>query len=232
MSVYAGPEIVNANLVFHIDFNNSKSITGNVVTDMGSRSIPVTLINASNNTLVVANGYAEFTSASESTQSTYYSIANTYFNTIKNEITMECCIWASDVPTGGNRVVSTRISETGDFLGFNMSATGIGVEITSNNAWRTTSFGIANSTNNWVHVTQTTSNSANVTITYVNASNVGAIAIPGELSNGGGFLLGKGFYGGDRYPKGRVAYLKVYDKVLTPQEIKQNFNAMRGRFGI
>lgn len=226
------PRVVTDGLVFYIDFANPKSVTGNVVNDMCPRNITVTLTNASNNTLVVANGYAEFSPASESTQSTYYNIANTYFNDIRNEQTVECCVWSSSYPSGGNRLVSSRITETGQPLGYNMGAASIGTEVNSGGTWRTTSYGIQNTYNTWVHVTQTTSNTANVMITYVNGANVGATSIPGTLANGGGFLVGKGFYGGDRYSAGRVSFLKVYSRALTPEEIKQNFNALRGRFGI
>lgn len=39
--------------------------------------------------------------------------------------------------------------------------------------------------------------------------------------------------GGDqRYWSGQINTIKVYDKVLTDQEVNQNFNAIRGRFGI
>jgi len=31
---------------------------------------------------------------------------------------------------------------------------------------------------------------------------------------------------------GNIAVLQVYDKILMPSEVKQNFNALRGRFGI
>jgi len=232
MSVYAGPEIAESNLVFAIDFNNPKSISGNTLTDMCSRKIPVTLVNASNNTLTIANGYAQFNPASATTQSTYYSIANTYFNDIKNEMTIETCVYVSDYPVGGNRLISPRIAETGQSIGFNMGNGAIGYEVNSDGTWRTGTFTVSNTTNNWIHVTQTTSNSANVTIVYVNGKKVGERAIPGVLANGGGFLIGRGYYGGVIYSTGRVSFLKVYDKSLSAAEIQRNFNATRGRFGI
>jgi hypothetical protein len=234
MSVYAGPETTSSNLVFCIDFSNPRSVNTTTlsVTDLGPRNITVTLTNASNNTVTIANGYAQFSPAGQQIQSTYYNISNTYFNDIRNEITMELCVWSANVPDGGSRLVSTRTTETGSPIGYSISNTGIGVEINSGGVWRTTSYGITNGTNNWIHVMQTTSNTNNVVITYVNGANVGAMAIPGTLANGNGFLIGRGFYGGDRYPVGRVSYLKVYDRVLSPGEVKQNFNAMRARFGI
>jgi hypothetical protein len=35
-----------------------------------------------------------------------------------------------------------------------------------------------------------------------------------------------------RYLNGELSYLKLYDEVLTEQEIKQNFEAFRGRYGL
>jgi hypothetical protein len=232
MSVYAGPEITSANLVFAVDFNNSKSISGTTLTNIGSRNISVTLVNAANNTLTVANGYAQFSPASESTQSTYYSISNTYFNDIRNEMTIESCVYASSFPSGGNRIISPRVTETGQSVGFTVSSGSVGFEVNSNGVWRTGSYSAPASPNNWIHITQTTSNTANVMITYVNGRKVGEQTIPGTLANGGGFLIGLGYYGGVKYPAGRVSFFRVYDKVLSAAEIQQNFNALRGRFGI
>lgn len=232
MSVFSGPEIVNANLVFYVDFSNPKSVSGTTATDLCTRKIPITLVNASNNTLTVANGYATFSPASESTQSTYYNVANTYFNDIKNEMSIEACVWTSSYPSGGNRLISARVTETGQSIGFQTSATTVGVEVNSDGVWRTPSYSVGSTSNVWLHVTQTTSNTGNATITYVNGTKVGEFGIPGTLSSGGGFLIGLGYYGGVRYPAGRVSFLKVYNKVLSASEVQQNFNALRGRFGI
>lgn len=232
MSVFAGPEIASSNLVFAIDFNNIKSISGTTLTTLGSRNIPVTLVNAGNNTLVVTDGYSQFSPVSESTQSTYYSIANTYFNDIKNEMTIEACAYPSSFPAGGNRLISPRVSETGQSIGFTISNGSVGFEVNSDGVWRTGSYSAPASPNNWVHITQTTSNTANVMITYVNGRKVGEQTIPGTLANGGGFLIGLGYYGGIRYPAGRVSFFRVYDRALSAAEIQQNFNALRGRFGI
>ena len=43
----------------------------------------------------------------------------------------------------------------------------------------------------------------------------------------GGYTGSRGyFYNGDQ------SIAKVYNRVLTPNEVKQNFNAIRGRYGI
>ena len=44
--------------------------------------------------------------------------------------------------------------------------------------------------------------------------------------------IGRGNSANVRLVNGKIPITKVYDKSLTPQEIQQNFNALRGRFGI
>ena len=47
------------------------------------------------------------------------------------------------------------------------------------------------------------------------------------------FKIGRFYQSNDNYYlQGNIAIVKYYNRALTPQEIKQNFNATRGRFGI
>ncbi|MEX0594961.1 MAG: LamG domain-containing protein, partial [Candidatus Paceibacterota bacterium] len=41
-----------------------------------------------------------------------------------------------------------------------------------------------------------------------------------------------GFGGYERYFQGNIAQVSIYNRALTAQEIQQNFNATRGRFGL
>jgi hypothetical protein len=42
-----------------------------------------------------------------------------------------------------------------------------------------------------------------------------------------------GIFGGGGYPfNGRIAQTQLYNRALTPEEVSQNFNALRGRYGI
>ena len=47
-----------------------------------------------------------------------------------------------------------------------------------------------------------------------------------------GVWIGNGSLYGNSFWKGNIAQYSIYNKALTPQEITQNFNATRGRFGI
>jgi hypothetical protein len=44
--------------------------------------------------------------------------------------------------------------------------------------------------------------------------------------------IGNNHPGGDEMLNGRVGLARVYSRVLTLAEIKQNFNAYRGRYGV
>jgi hypothetical protein len=49
-------------------------------------------------------------------------------------------------------------------------------------------------------------------------------------TNTNALYIGKFSYGG--VLSGKVYNSKIYNRVLTPDEVKQNFNATRGRYGI
>lgn len=71
---------------------------------------------------------------------------------------------------------------------------------------------------------------------YINSSVAGSGTTTGTLAtNNGGMSIGAyGGYSGNRgyYYNGDLAVAKVYNRVLSQEEVLQNFNAFRGRFGI
>ena len=67
---------------------------------------------------------------------------------------------------------------------------------------------------------------------YVNGSYIGEAAaanVTGSIYTSGGMLLGNVW--GWRYI-GHIYTFYVYNRVLTQSEVKQNFNAIRGRYGL
>ena len=46
------------------------------------------------------------------------------------------------------------------------------------------------------------------------------------------FALGKSYFSSTHFFDGKLSVAKIYNRALTAAEIKQNFNALRGRFGI
>jgi hypothetical protein len=225
-------------LGFCVDFSNVKSINNSTLalTDISKNNISTTLTNSSSNTLTVSNGYADFNPLDISGTATYYTISNNYFNTIKNEITLETCMYVyGDFGSSQYvRGVSPRTTETSSPLGFSITSDGISYEVNTSIGW--IAGGVQNLNcgyNKWVYVTQTTSVTNNNFLTYVNGNLVATQSLSSSIPNGGnGLLIGRGFYGGTRNYSGRVSFVRVYEKSLTAAEVSQNFNALRGRYGI
>ena len=65
---------------------------------------------------------------------------------------------------------------------------------------------------------------------YLNGSLENTNASTTSFIGNGDILLGS--YGGGNLLTGRISNASVYNRVLTDAEIRQNFNALRGRFGI
>lgn len=236
MACFSGPEITNSTLGFNVDFANSRSINGTTLSNITTNNIPVTLTNSVSNTMTITNGYADFNPIDISGAATYYTIANSYFNTIKNEISIETAMYVYG-NFGDNqwvRGVSPRTSETTSPLGFSITSSGLSVESNTTTGWKGTSFSSSLiSYNRWIYITQTTSMIDNAMKTYINGNLLNTISLAGETPNGGnGFLIGRGFFGGTRNFYGRVGFLRVYSSRLTQAEIKQNFEATRGRYNV
>lgn len=237
MGLGHGVSIVRDGLGLSVDFANPKSVNGTALNDISNNSIPVSLTNPSANTMVITNGYAEFNPVDISGVATYYTISNSYFNTIKNEISIETAMYVYG--NFGNdqwvRGVSPRTSESASPLGFSIrSNNGMTVEANTTNGWKSGNVGSSEiAYNRWIYITQTTSVTDNAMKTYVNGVLLGSVSLAGEIPNGGnGFLIGRGFYGGTRNYNGRVGFLRVYSKRLVESEIQQNFDALRGRYGL
>lgn len=67
---------------------------------------------------------------------------------------------------------------------------------------------------------------------YINGVEVASDSQTGTIAtNSGGMTIGE--YGGGAYRyNGSINVVKVYNRALTQEEIQQNFNALRGRYGI
>ena len=78
-------------------------------------------------------------------------------------------------------------------------------------------------------------NGTTKTITcYINAKNVGSASessMSGDFESDSSFMIGKRPAGGNQFP-GSIACAMLYNKSLTEAEVKQNYNALKGRFGL
>lgn len=84
--------------------------------------------------------------------------------------------------------------------------------------------------NTWVNVTNTVT-AAGVSTLYVNG--VSTYVVNGFTYGGTPSLLGIGADPSGNEPfQGSISNVNIYNRALTATEVKQNFNAIRGRFGL
>jgi len=86
--------------------------------------------------------------------------------------------------------------------------------------------------NVWQHVVCTHNPSTNTKVIYINGEQVASGAAPAINYDGTEFLRLGRWGGGGRYWNGVNAMTRIYRRALSATEVKQNFNALRGRFGI
>jgi hypothetical protein len=232
MGVSAGPDAIDNGLVLALDAADTNSYpgSGSTWTDLSGNGNDGTLTNgptySSDN-----SGYFSFDGVDDNISIAYdaslkptTAISMEAFCYIQNNGTS----WASLIQYPQDS--STHTSPFFDWaIYFNMSSrylhTRIDGEAASspNNVWNF---------NEWVHVAITFENQS--VKYYVNGNNVGSssvtkTSITYDADNP--VYIGKNASGGEPF-EGRLSNIKVYNKALTASEVKQNFNALRGRFGI
>lgn len=85
----------------------------------------------------------------------------------------------------------------------------------------------------WTHVVATVDDSGNASI-YINgvANNSGTVSLPSTITTAFALRIGNRSNATDRSFNGKIALAKIYNRALSESEVRQNFNALRGRFGI
>lgn len=92
--------------------------------------------------------------------------------------------------------------------------------------------GMVTNDGNWHHVVGTYDRAVSTAKIYVNGilRNTNSSILNGPTSNTQPLLIGS--RSGTAGFGGSISNIKIYNRTLTEQEIKQNFNATRGRYGI
>lgn len=116
-----------------------------------------------------------------------------------------------------------------------LEVTGYGLFIAPNNNTGVTADGYATFTpTNWNNVVFTFS--SGVVNFYINGNFDSTKTLPGgvtSFSPAGNILkIGRRAFNTSSILSGQVGNVSIYNRVLSAQEVKQNFNALRGRFGI
>jgi len=221
MSCFSGPEIVNDGLVLHLDAANPRSYTGSgtVWKDLSGNGNDGMLINGvgystDNNGSLVFDGVNDVISVSVSKNAT---------------CTFEC--WAN-LTSGSNNVMLFNAGDVsaGPDLFFTGGKICWNTWNAANNPFGNIPANAYNSFHHYVVINDSTS----TTKLYFDGAFLGAASYRSAAATTV-FTIGKaGAGGGDSgYPwRGRIASSLIYNRALSAQEIKQNFEATRDRYGV
>lgn len=228
VSTTTTPSIVTNGLVLNLDAGNINSYpglngTGNTWFDLSG--------NNNNGTLLNGVGY---TSANGG--SLVFDGVNDYVNGVHNiqtnitgDITIECWFrvnnprsdWVRIFGKGDatNRTVGLWYNQTSSvFLYQRYGSTNMNAQYSS-----------AVSLNTWFHMLGTSQ--SNNHILYLNSVQR-ATSSSGNIFSSSTDPYKVGYGNVHAYHIGNVSNCKVYNRALTPEEVQQNFNATKGRFGL
>lgn len=175
----------------------------------------------------------------DSTSNQYFGNTSGYGTDLDSAFTFDVWCYPTSAGTAG-----TLISEWGNGtwdsgwqdnqMGFSSTEINMGVYnagyVTGSASW---------TANTWYHIVMTYDGSASPTTrAYVNAVE-GGTPLYGAKASPGGTFLSMGLPSGADYLNGVSGYFngyigawKIYDRALTAAEVTQNFNALRGRYGV
>jgi hypothetical protein len=239
MGVYGGPNVITSGLVLSLDAGNTRSYpgTGTTWTDLSGNNNTGTLVNGptfstANNGYLVLDGTNDYVTSIASlpngTNLFTYSVW-IYFTSISGNFGP----FKASALLSGNAVGALEfyLANAGD--GTTTPAT----LVLARYGGSTTGSCVINVTSlmsnlNWYNIVLVRDGSASQQV-YLNGVNIGS----GTVSNGwifstvyiGGAPLNASYSG---YHNGRISNAQLYNRALTAEEVTQNFNALRGRFGI
>jgi len=148
-----------------------------------------------------------------------------YFDSLTTRPTSKGYIWDQSPGAGG---VAFRASTAGDLTTFAYPTGGGGVVLTNS--------GVAIQTGRWYHavsVFETDKVSLYVDGVLANATTNATIASVADVGNTD-FFIGSAADGGtgngSEFMDGRIGEFRIYDRVLTPAAVQQNFNASQYKY--
>ena len=226
MSVVAGPNIVEDNLLFAVDAANIKSYPGSG-----------TSVSDISNNGVNSDGVFDFPTWDGSSfhfNGTDEEIKFPNISTSTNNFSVEC--WANwdvvennTMPFGHGSFFRFYLANA-QKLTFWMREAGSGSTTTVQEPTASIS------ADRWYQLVGTVQGgSGGSKKVYLNGVLRNSGSLTFNVSGGNGsnnMTMGNAYNGATTYFDGKVAIARVYDKVLTDKEILQNYNALKSRFGL
>lgn len=227
------------------DFNRKTSPNGTSWFDLSSYA---SLFNSSvytYPTMTKTGGASYFTFVNNGTTSNnILSSTTNVTTTTQNAYSRFGVIYMTSLPGAWGAVIQNTIGNNSD-MGLTVLSNGKlhfrHYTRSKNNGTTSGDYGVSStgatlSTNTWYYVGMVVNRSAQTVKFYVNGSLDSSVSID-YMGNAGSnqMVIGGAYadsYSGARMFKGRIAQVSHYNRELTPAEVLQNFNAVKGRFGI
>ena len=234
MAVHAGPDIVTDGLVLCLDAANPKSYPGSGVTwgDVGTNNNSFSLVNGpvystQNNGYFTFDGINDYalSSASVGNPSTFPNLTHIiwFYPTSAGQIVVEL----------GQQAINTSWHDSN----IEIDSGGVVRFSTWHGSFSNRVTSTAQSFNKWYQFAMTYSATSTKCEGYINGLSVGTTFFTRAYS-----FTGNVFYAlcatdstnmsSAAYAGGRVGMYAFYNRELTITEIQNNFNALRGRFGL
>jgi hypothetical protein len=240
MAVHAGPNIVTDGLVLHLDAANLSCYprSGLTASDISYTGNNGSLVNGAtfstqNGGLFVFDGVNDYISIPSQFDAQSPLTGYGSFNGADNNAyTLELWIKTSQISGSASYIAPGLIGRDNGDLWANLTLyNGYVYFIHYNNAWFSNLKSTTMVSNNVWHQVVYVNNTDETGIIYIDG--VSEVSGSSSLSGVNYFspdYIGRG-YGGFYY-QGNIANCKFYDRSLSATEIQQNFNALRGRFGL
>jgi hypothetical protein len=226
MSVSYGSSIATSGLIFYVDAANIKSAPGtsNWIDLSGYNSTLSVVGSPTLTTLGSAKCY-RFTAAGQRFTGTLLAPQPTTSMTIETWIYPETEVQADD--RGCLLLLS---GADAGYMSWNKSSRQMSnywYSHPSDGYWET---GAAVSLNTWNSFTAVWNNATSSIHQWTNGTKTTGSSTVGNAATGSGIQIGQ--EGTTRQFAGGIALMKVYNRALSDDEVRQNYTAMRGRFGI
>ena len=231
MSVYAGPNTIQNGLLLHIDPSNPRSYpgSGNTIFDISGNGNNATLTNGAS---VISqrsgraldfdgvNDYVDCGNNSTLNPTSNISAAAWVFPSALSDV-YTCIIGRDDASLGRSFMFGQRYQSGGLgnlWLQINGNSTLVGNSAIPKNTWSHVSF---------------TGNSSSGYRVFLNGREDGTAAWLQPNTTTGSTTIARRTYTNSEYSlPGQLDDVRLYNRALSPQEIINNFNATRGRYGI
>jgi hypothetical protein len=227
--------IVTSGMVLNLDtgYYNSYPGTGTTWSDLSGSGNNGTLINGPTYVYSGASSSIQFDGVDDYVSQTYNNLSSglTFNAWIRTTSTRSVKSYVGDA---SNNVVGITLNSVWNGFGVTNG------KVNYNNARKNDNWGQYNSTasvndGNWTYITVTHSKTNELVSLYINGTldstfDNTSSGVYDQWANMGFNVISRG-YGGD-YFNGNISVVHIYNRALSATEVSQNFNALRGRFGI